>query len=207
MIDTKITNFADLQQITKCYLEELSKYKSQILVCSGAGCVSSNCGEVRDAIIEELKQNNLQEIVKVTETGCMGICAVGPVVLILPERTFYTKLTPEAAKEIVKTHIIKGEVLKKYTFYDKTLNKYIEKIDDIDFFKEQVKIALRNCGEMEYGSIDAYIARGGYYAACEALAKKDSFAIIEEIAKSGLKGRGGAGFPTAIKWKAVECAE
>ena len=198
----KINNLAELEQVKSRYKKDLEKYKAQILVCSGAGCVSSDCEKVRDAIVEELQAKGLQDKVLVTETGCMGTCAVGPVALIEPDRTFYTNLTPEIAKEIVNKHIIGGKILQEYTFYDYSLNKFIPKIDDIDFFKGQVKIALRNCGSIEYSSIDAYIANDGYRAACEYLVNKKSTDVIEELKKSGLKGRGGAGFPTAIKWQA-----
>lgn len=197
-----IKNIADLEKIKSKYNKDLAKYKYQILVCSGAGCISSSCGDVRNAIISEIKANNLQDEVIVHETGCMGTCAVGPVVLILPDRVFYTELTPEIARNIVRTHIMHGEILVQHTFYDYSLHKRVPRIDDIDFFKEQVKIALRNCGAMEYGNIDAYIARDGYLAAAIALTEKSRKDIIEEVKKSGLKGRGGAGFPTGVKWEA-----
>jgi NADH-quinone oxidoreductase subunit F len=120
----------------------------------------------------------------------------------LPERIFYTKLTPETARKIIKSHIMHGEILSEYTFYDNSLHKHVPKIDDIDFFKNQVRISLRNCGAMEYSSLDAYIARDGYLAAARALTERSSKDIIEEIKKSGLRGRGGAGFPTGVKWEA-----
>lgn len=197
-----IKNLSDLQKVKLSYNEELVKYKSRILVCSGAGCISSNCLDVKTAIEEALNENNLSENVKVIETGCMGICAVGPVALIEPDRIFYTNLTPEIAKKIVKAHLVEGKILEKYTFYDETLNKHVPQIDDMDFFKEQVKIALRNCGVIEYSSIDAYISRDGYKAIYDCLNSKSRLDVIEEMKKSGLKGRGGAGFPTGIKWQA-----
>lgn len=202
MSDGKIINLNQLNKVKSDYSSELAKYKKQILVCSGAGCISSNCFKVRDAFIKKLSEEQLSDAVKVIETGCMGLCAVGPVALILPERVFYTNLTDKIAENIVKKHIIEGNILIENTFYDSTLNKNVPIIDDIDFYKEQVKIALRNCGIMEYSSIDAYIARDGYYAAYDALVRKTSEDIIGEIEKSGLRGRGGAGFPTALKLKA-----
>ncbi|MBH1941845.1 FAD-dependent oxidoreductase [Mobilitalea sibirica] len=185
----------------------LSKYQYQVLVCSGAGCVSSNCSDVKDAIVDEIKKNDLQEQVIVYETGCMGTCAVGPVVLILPERIFYTELTPEIARDVIRNHIIHNKILTEHTFYDHSLNKHIPNIDDIDFFKEQVKIALRNCGAMDYSSLEAYIARDGYLAAAKAITEKTQKEVIEEVKKSGLKGRGGAGFPTGVKWESGYLAE
>ncbi|MGB8451873.1 MAG: FAD-dependent oxidoreductase [Anaerocolumna sp.] len=202
MNENVIKSIEDLEQIKTGYNEKLSKYKYRILVCGGAGCVSSGCSGVKDAILDEIGQNKLENDVMVYETGCMGICAVGPVMLILPERIFYTELTPDIARKIVRGHILAGGILTQYTFYDQSLHKHVPKIDDIGFFKEQVKIALRNCGAMEYNDIDAYIARDGYFAASKALLLKDREGIINEVKNSGLKGRGGAGFPTGFKWEA-----
>ena len=202
MSTEKIKEIADLEQIKSKYNENIAKYKFQVLVCSGAGCISSSCGDVKDAVIDEIAKNGLQNDALVYETGCMGTCAVGPVMLILPERIFYTELTPEKARIIIKSHLVRGEILSQYTFYDHTLNKHIEKIDDIDFFKEQVKIVLRNCGIMEYSSIDAFIARDGYLAAAKALSTNSCQEIVDVVKASGLKGRGGAGFPTGVKWQA-----
>ena len=144
MSATKIKGIADLEQIKNRYKETVSKFSHQILICSGAGCISSNCADVKNAVVDEVEKHGLLDSVVVHETGCMGICAVGPVMLILPERTFYTNLTPESAQKIFKSHVLQGKILKEFTFYDQTLNKHVPKIDDIDFFKTQVTIALRN---------------------------------------------------------------
>lgn len=197
-----VNKFADLEQIKKEYNEGLSKYNYQILVCGGAGCVSSNCGEVEDALNKCLADYNLQDKVAVIETGCMGTCAVGPVLLIMPDQIFYTQLNPQKVVEIVKAHIINGQVLEQYTFYDHSLQKHIPKVSEIDFFKEQVKIALRNCGLIDYSSIDAYIARDGYMAIAKALDGMSSQDVVDEVKKSGIRGRGGAGFPAGLKWEA-----
>jgi len=197
----------DLKAIKKAYLDQNEKYKHQILVCAGAGCVSSDCHAVRDAVAEQLKALSLEDSVRVYETGCIGTCAVGPVMLILPERIFYTKLTAETAQKIVKAHIVDNEILEEHTFFDHALKKHIPKIDDINFFKEQVRIALRNCGVLEYNSIEAYIAAGGYEAAAKAFTTMTDKEVVDEIKASGLRGRGGAGFPTGIKWEAGRRAE
>ena len=198
----KIDRIELLDQIKSTYNEELNRYKHKVLVCAGAGCVSSNCGMVRDAVNDELQRQGLAQETLVYETGCMGICAVGPAMIVLPERIFYTELTPEKAARIVRHHIGKGEILEEYTFFDHSLGKRVPRLDDIGFFKEQVKIVLRNCGIMEYASMDAYIARGGYYAAAKALTQMQPRDVVAEVLKSGLKGRGGAGFPTGVKWEA-----
>lgn len=197
-----IKSISDLEKIKTDFLAESKKYSHQILVCAGAGCVSSNCGAVRDAVIQQLDAIGKSDSVKVFETGCMGTCAVGPVILILPERIFYTSLTPEKAKEIVDAHIVNGKVIEEYTFYDNTLKKFVPKIDDIDFFKEQVRIALRNCGVIEYKNIEAFIANDGYFAAAKALTNMKPQDVVDEMKASGLRGRGGAGFPTGLKWQA-----
>jgi NADH-quinone oxidoreductase subunit F len=198
----KIRSVDELQSIRDEYLKRLEGYKYHILVCGGAGCVSSGCQEVSKAVQQALEQHKLQNQALVMETGCIGTCAVGPVMLIQPEGVFYTKLTPESAREIVVSHLVKGKILKQHTFYDQSLRTHVPKIDDINFFKEQVKIALRNCGAMEYARIEAYIARDGYLAAAKALTGMSGAEIVKEIKASGLMGRGGAGFPTGVKWDA-----
>lgn len=195
----KITTLKQLNDIKEEYLAENEKYKFNVLVCGGGGCVSSNCEEVDDAIRSELSVLGLNDKVNVIQTGCMGICAVGPVVLILPQRIFYTQLTPKKAKDIVNRHIVNGEICEEYTFFDKSLQRYVPCIDDIEFFKLQTKLVLENCGAIEFGNIDAYIAKDGYIAAANAIMSKDPEKVIVEVEKSGLRGRGGAGFLTGVK--------
>ncbi|MCE5344554.1 MAG: FAD-dependent oxidoreductase [Eubacteriales bacterium] len=197
----------DLTQIKQAYLETQAKYHHQVLICAGAGCVSAACGKVRDAAVSTLKELQLSEDVSITETGCMGICAVGPVMLILPERTFYVKLNPQNVRDILKAHLVKNKILQEHTFYSESLGKHIACIDDIDFFKEQVKIALHNCGTIAYGSIDAYIARDGYLAIAKTITGSKPEDVIRIVLASGLRGRGGAGFPTGVKWDAGRKAD
>lgn len=202
MSSLKVNTFADLEKIKKQYNDELAKYRYQILVCGGAGCISSNCGEVKDALIACLNEKGLENEVGVIETGCMGTCAVGPVILILPDNIFYTEVTPQKMSEIVDSHIVGGQLIEEYTFFDHNLGKRVPNINDIDFFRDQVKIALRNCGIIDYLSIEAYIARDGYASIAKALDKYSSKDVVEEVKKSGLRGRGGGGFPTGIKFEA-----
>lgn len=200
-MNTTILDKIDLESIQNQYNTETSKFATQVLVCSGAGCISCDCADVRDAIISEVQTLDKQDDVLVRETGCMGTCAVGPVMLLLPERVFFTKLTPETAKDVIRSYLLTGKILEEHTFYDLSLKKHVPLIDEIDFFKEQVKIALRNCGVIEFDNIDAYIARGGYAAIAAVLASKTPQDVVNEIKKSGIRGRGGAGFPTSIKWQ------
>lgn len=197
-----ITNEGDLQKIQTKHRAQAQKYEYEILVCAGAGCVSSDCYQVRDAVIDRLKTLSLTETVRVYETGCIGSCAVGPVMLILPDRIFYTRLTPVSAQKIVKAHIVDRKTLTEYTFFDQAIQEHVPKYDDINFFNDQTRIALRNCGLLEYNNIEAYIASGGYFAAAKALTSMTAVEVIAEIKISGLRGRGGAGFPTGIKWEA-----
>ena len=192
-----------LSDIKTSYLKEQEQYKYRVYVCAGAGCVSSNCALIRDTVLSELARVGIKDDVKVYETGCMGTCAVGPVMLVLPDKVFYTELDAQKAKEIVRSHLKNGKMIEEYTFYDHSLEKNVPIIDDIDFFKNQVKIALRNCGSIEYSSIAAYIANDGYMAVCKAVGNMKPQDVVDEIKKSGLKGRGGAGFPTGIKWEAA----
>ncbi len=198
----RVRTLSDLSDIQSEYTGALKAFRYQILICGGAGCVSSGCAEIREAVVQSLAEHRLSQKTKVMETGCMGTCSVGPVMLILPDGIFYTKLTPERVRRIIHAHLIKGEVIEKYTFFDTALGRHVPKIDDIDFFRQQVKIALRNCGMMEYDSIEAYIARGGYHAAALYLSEKTGEDVVREIKKSGLVGRGGAGFPVGVKWDA-----
>ncbi len=202
-----ITSMADLDQLKQTWIEKDKSYRSQVLVCAGAGCVSSKCYAVKRAVEEEVSTQKLGKEVAVRETGCMGICAVGPVLLVLPERTFYTNVTPEIAKDIIRRHLVKGEISTEYTYYDNSLHCHVSCIDDIDFFKEQVRIALRNCGEMDYRELGAYVARDGYFAAAKAITASTPGEVIEEVMRSGIKGRGGAGFPTGVKWRAGQMAK
>ena len=198
-----IRSIQDLQEIKKTYEEKMGKYKYQALVCFGTGCTSSGCKLIRDTLVEELEANCLSDKVAVIERGCMGTCAVGPVVYVLPDETYYTEMTPDKIREIVKKHFLGGKPVEEYTFYDTIQKKRIPNINDTSFFKRQVRIALRNCGLIDVNSVSSYIAKDGYLALARILQAGDRMAVIEEMKKSGLRGRGGAGFPTGVKWEAA----
>lgn len=197
-----IKTIQDLQNIKKSFLEKQAQYKHHVYVCGGGGCISTNCLQTRDAVLDCIKQNNLEDDVAVTLTGCMGTCAVGPVMYIEPEGIFYTKVNVKKAIEIIEAHIIEGRILADYTFYDNNLQKHIPRLKDIPFFAEQVQIALRNCGKIDFASMENYIAKDGYAAIAKAVTGMTQADVVEEIKKSGLRGRGGGGFPTGIKWQA-----
>jgi NADH-quinone oxidoreductase subunit F len=197
----KITSVKQIEEIAREYTERKSKYERCVLVCGGAGCVSSGCKAVKDALIASIEANGLSDKVDVQVTGCMGTCAAGPVILVEPDGVFYTGMTPERVEDMVKRHLIGGEIIEEYAFYDNYLKRRVPKLKDITFFKDQVRIVLRNCGHMEFASLEAYISRGGYAAIAKALSM-DRSAVVAEMKKSGLRGRGGAGFPTGVKWEA-----
>lgn len=198
----KIKTGDDLAKVKKNYQERLNKYRYHVLVCSGSGCISSNCHEVRDALLKAIKEQDLTEKVTVSETGCIGTCALGPVMVVMPEGVFYNKLSPADIPRIVSSHLVDGNIVTEKTYLDGRTGNYIPYLKDIDYFKNQVKIALRNCGNMDYVSLEAYIGRDGYHGLNKVLKSMKPMDVVAEIKKSGLRGRGGGGFPTGVKWEA-----
>jgi len=198
-----IRSIADLQSMKQAYLDRMGQYQYQCLVCFGTGCVSSKCEAIRDTLVEELERLGLTDKVAVVETGCIGTCAVGPILYVLPDETYYTEMTPDKVRDIVQKHFAQGEPIQEYTFYDTIQKKHVSNIHDIAFFKDQVRIALRNCGLIDFKTVNSYVAKDGYLALARILEKGDRMAVIQEMKQSGLRGRGGAGFPTGVKWEAA----
>uniref|UniRef100_A0A7C4CH17 NADH-quinone oxidoreductase subunit NuoF n=1 Tax=Fervidobacterium thailandense TaxID=1008305 RepID=A0A7C4CH17_9BACT len=176
-----------------------------ILICAGGGCISAGEESVKQAFERKLKEFGLDTVVKVVETGCMGACSLGPLAVIYPDGVYYQKLTPKAAEKIVEEHILKGRVVPEFLFEGEkeklTLKEKPRGAEEIPFFARQVKIALRNVGIIDPMSIEEYIARDGYFALHKALTQMTPEEVIKEIKESGLRGRGGAGFPTGLKWE------
>ncbi len=176
--------------------------KMQILVCGGTGCKASSSHTIADNLKDAIERENAADRVEVITTGCFGFCEKGPVVKIIPDNTFYVHVKPEDADEIIKEHIIGGRRVTRLLYVDPKDGHTVSDSKHIDFYRKQVRIALRNCGFIDPENIDEYIARDGYRALAEALSgqrsRKD---IIDEIKKSGLRGRGGGGFPTGLKWE------
>ncbi len=175
--------------------------RAHILVCAGAACVSSGCRQIRDAVVNKIVEQGLQNEIKVIETGCIGSCDLGPLALVYPEGVLYQKLKPEDAEEIVTEHLLKGRIVDRLLYKEATTAKAIPSMKEIDFFKNQIKIVLRNCGVINPMNIEEYIARDGYLALGKALTSMTREDVVEEVLKSGLRGRGGGGFPTGLKWK------
>ena len=175
-------------------------YTHYILVCGGTGCESSNADLIYKNLITEVKNFGLEDKVQIVKTGCFGFCEKGPIVKVLPEDSFYVEVKPEDAKEIVAEQIVKGREVQRL-LYNKE-KKNIEDVQEIQFYQKQKRIVLRNCGVINPENINEYIARDGYLALEKALFEMTPEQIVEEVKKSGLRGRGGAGFPTGLKWEA-----
>lgn len=178
-------------------------YRAHVLVCGGAGCISSGCKAVQEALMDELNNVGIAEEIKVVETGCIGTCDLGPVLVVYPEGTFYRKVKPEDARQIVREHLLKGRVVDGLLYNDPETKKLVPEYDQISFFAGQTRIALRNTGVINPEVIEEYIARDGYLALGKALTEMSREQVIEEVTKSGLRGRGGAGFLTGLKWRFV----
>lgn len=173
----------------------------QLLICSGAACLSAGANEIKITLEEELAKHNLSSEYRVIGTGCIGSCDFGPILVVSPEEIFYHKLKPADIKEIVEEHLVNGNIVEKFLYVSPETGERVTTLNNINFFKNQVKIALRNCGYIDPVKIEDYLSRGGYEALTNVLHQLSPEEVIEEIKKSGLRGRGGGGFPTGLKWE------
>ena len=179
----------------------MADYKFHILVCGGTGCMSSNSRQITENLNDAIKAAGMTDDVKVLQTGCFGFCEQGPIVKILPDNTFYTQVKPEDANEIIAEHIVKGRKVQRLLYVDPEQEKHISDAKHMEFYKKQMRIALRNCGFIDPENIDEYIGRDGYAALAKCITEMTPEEVIDEMKKSGLRGRGGAGFPTGLKWQ------
>ena len=191
--------------------EKLAKktgYRKQVLVCGGTGCTSSGSKKVIDALEKALKANGIEKEILVVRTGCFGLCSLGPIMIVYPEGAFYSQATPEGVERIVKEHLKEGKVVKEL-LYQETVHKdgSIISLSETAFYKKQLRVALRNCGVIDPENIDEYIAVDGYQALAKVLTKMTPDDVINEITASGLRGRGGGGFPTGKKWSFAKASE
>ena len=177
--------------------------RSHVLVCGGTGCTSSGSPAIREHLENELKKQGLDEEIKVVQTGCFGLCALGPIMIVYPEGTFYSRVTEDDVTEIVSEHLLKGRPVERLVYNPKTedMPHGVTSLSETPFYKSQMRIALRNCGVINPEEIDEYIALDGYLALGKALTEMTPQQVIDIMKASGLRGRGGAGFPTGTKWQ------
>ena len=176
--------------------------RSHVLICGGTGCTSSGSHKLMEHFEKSIKEKGLEQEVKVVRTGCFGLCEMGPVVVVYPEGAFYARVKEENVDEIVSEHLMKGRVVTSLLYHDKTSAHHaITSLENVDFYKKQMRVALRNCGAIDPENIDEYIAVDGYKGLTKALTQMTPEEVIAEVLKSGLRGRGGAGFPTGKKWE------
>ena len=176
-------------------------YRSHVLVCGGTGCTSSGSQRIVDALENEIKAQGLETEVQVVKTGCFGLCALGPIMIVYPEGTFYSMVKEEDIPEIVSEHLLKGRIVSRLVYEETVEEAGIKSLNETDFYKKQHRIALRNCGVINPENIDEYIGTDGYQALGKALTEMTPDEVIQTLLDSGLRGRGGGGFPTGLKWK------
>ncbi|MBQ4337507.1 MAG: NAD(P)H-dependent oxidoreductase subunit E, partial [Lentisphaeria bacterium] len=180
---------------------DIHSAQKEICCCGGTGCHASNSQELMDNLRKAIKARGLENDVKVVQTGCFGFCAQGPIVKIMPDNVFYVQVMPEDAEEIVEKHIVGKEFVERLLFMEPLLNERLHDYAKMSFYAKQMRIALRNCGLLDPENIEEYIANEGYQALAKCLFDMTPAQVVQEILNSGLCGRGGAGFPTGLKWK------
>ena len=176
-------------------------YRSHVLICGGTGCTSSGSVALQEEFENRLAENGLENEVKVVQTGCFGLCALGPIVVVYPEGAFYSRVEKDDVKEIVEEHLLKGRIVKRLLYSETVEEDNIKSLNETNFYAKQKRVALRNCGVINPESIDEYIAIDGYQALGKVLTEMTPEQVIQMIKDSGLRGRGGGGFPTGMKWQ------
>lgn len=175
-------------------------YRSHVLVCGGTGCTSSNSHKIIEAMESEIKAKGLENEVQVIRTGCFGLCALGPIMIVYPEGCFYSEVKVEDVPEIVEEHLLKGRMVKRLLYKETVTPTEIKGLHDTNFYKKQKRVALANCGVINPEDINEYIAYDGYQALAKCLTELTPEQVIQIVKDSGLRGRGGGGFPTGLKW-------
>ena len=175
--------------------------RSHVMICGGTGCTASGSKTLQTTLQKALEEKGLQDEIRIVETGCFGLCALGPIMIIYPEGVFYSNVKVDDIPEIVEEHLLKGRIVQRLVHKDETTEKLVTSLGDTSFYKIQKRVALRNCGVINPENIDEYIAKDGYAALAKVLTTMTPEDVIQTLLDSGLRGRGGAGFPTGLKWK------
>ena len=175
-------------------------FRSHVLVCGGTGCTSSGSARIITAFEKELVTAGLEKEIKIIKTGCFGLCALGPIVVVYPEGAFYSQVKPEDVPEIVEEHLLKGRIVKRILYSETVQEDTVKSLGETQFYKKQMRVALKNCGVIDPENINEYIAYDGYMALGKALTEMTPEQVVQCILDSGLRGRGGGGFPTGRKW-------
>ena len=182
-------------------------YRAHVMICGGTGCTAGGSVKLQEALAEELKKHDLQDEINIVQTGCFGLCALGPIMVVYPGDVFYSRVTVDDIPEIVEEHLLKGRVVERLIHEDEIEKEKITSLADTSFYKIQKRVALRNCGVIDPENIDEYLAQDGYMALEKVLTTMKPEDVIQTLLDSGLRGRGGAGFPTGLKWKFARAYE
>ncbi|NLD52131.1 MAG: NADH-quinone oxidoreductase subunit F, partial [Clostridiales bacterium] len=177
-------------------------FRSHVLICGGTGCTSSGSNQLMERLEARLKEHDLDREIKPIRTGCFGLCEAGPIVIVYPEGTFYSRVTAADIDEIVREHLLKGRIVKRLLHQDKDVDQGVDMaLEEIPFYKHQTRVALRNCGVIDPENIDEYMAFDGYLALQKCIHEMTPEGVIDLVTQAGLRGRGGGGFPAGVKWK------
>ena len=178
----------------------MQHYRAHVLICAGTGCVSSGSKKVEAAFVQEIAKKGLEKEIKLVETGCHGFCEMGPLVIVYPEGVFYCRVQESDVPEIVENHLYKGRIVERLLYKEPITHEQIPSYQDISFYKKQMRLVLANCGHINPESLEEYVAEGGYEALGKVLTEMSPSDVSTEVKKAGLRGRGGGGFPTGLKW-------
>ncbi len=200
-------NIQELNEIKERAQKELAQAKIEVRICGGTGCTSSGSEKLIETLNEEIKKAGIEDKVNIVKTGCFGLCALGPIMIVYPEGCFYSRLEPEHLPEIVQEHFVGGKPVKKYLYSETVKDDSILAYTETDFYRKQERVTLRNCGVIAPDNIDHYIAQDGYQALAKVLTEMTPDDVIDVLDKSGLRGRGGGGFPCSRKWIFTKNAE
>jgi len=175
--------------------------RSNVMICEGTGCAASQAREILTALKGEIHRHGLDDEIRIVQTGCRGFCAMGPIVMVYPEGIFYCQVKPDDVSHLVEETLLKGRIVERLAYQEPLEHRAIPHYSEIPFYTKQKRIALRNCGMIDPEDIQEYIARDGYAALTKVLGGMSSQEVLAEMKASGLRGRGGAGFPTGLKWE------